>query len=315
MSIHLSRQLNELFAHLDNFPAFGVALSLVFNDTLPYLLFFSFALAVFQSIVLTYHSHSPATLSDTALPKSSRTLLTDLLLGIQDPFLTILVPVALLLATAMVACLHIVMQVLIWLASVPMRAVQRLPISLRRVLRSVSKSSVAHSLRYLFCDLLSAQSSNPSQSWPVQRLIGIGGLLLLIVFFAPHQFAFLVLFALHLVATIESYNDLADSHVKVSLAGRHFRLLLVSDQALRQGNAFTNECRLSTRYNYLYSNLLVLLWLLPINAPILVVWVRNLAVGWFAPFSSDHNALTIVGFVLWIETTHSGVVLPRSRNK
>lgn len=52
--------------------------------------------------------------------------------------------------------------------------------------------------------------------------------------------------------------------------------------------------------------------LLPMNAMILVVWVRNLAVGWLAPFSSDHNVLNILGFLLNVEAVHSGKMLKRS---
>lgn len=52
--------------------------------------------------------------------------------------------------------------------------------------------------------------------------------------------------------------------------------------------------------------------LLPINALILVVWVRNLAVGWLAPFSSDHNVLMVLGFLANVEALHSGKMLQRS---
>ncbi|GAA6036547.1 hypothetical protein NBRC10512_000633, partial [Rhodotorula toruloides] len=45
---------------------------------------------------------------------------------------------------------------------------------------------------------------------------------------------------------------------------------------------------------------------------ILVVWVRNLAVGWLAPFSSDHNVLMVVGFLANVEALHSGKMLQRS---
>lgn len=51
-------------------------------------------------------------------------------------------------------------------------------------------------------------------------------------------------------------------------------------------------------------------WLLPVNASILVVWIRNLSVGWLAPFSSDHNVVRVAGYLLWVEAVHTGSMLP-----
>ena len=54
-----------------------------------------------------------------------------------------------------------------------------------------------------------------------------------------------------------------------------------------------------------------MLWILPINLPILVVWVHNLAVHWLTPFSSHHNVLSIMPFILLVETLTSGRMVPR----
>lgn len=54
-----------------------------------------------------------------------------------------------------------------------------------------------------------------------------------------------------------------------------------------------------------------MLWILPINLPILVVWVHNLAVHWLTPFSSHHNVLSIMPFILLVETLTSGKMVPR----
>ena len=64
-------------------------------------------------------------------------------------------------------------------------------------------------------------------------------------------------------------------------------------------------------YNYTHSIVLLMLWVLPINVPVLVVWVHNLAVHWLTPFSSHHNILSIMPFVLLIETLSSGRMVPR----
>lgn len=54
-----------------------------------------------------------------------------------------------------------------------------------------------------------------------------------------------------------------------------------------------------------------MLWVLPINIPVLVVWVHNLAVHWLTPFSSHHNVLSIMPFILLVETLTGGKMIPR----
>ena len=64
-------------------------------------------------------------------------------------------------------------------------------------------------------------------------------------------------------------------------------------------------------YNYTHSILMLMLWILPINTPVLVVWIRNLALHWLTPFSSHHNILSIMPFVTLIETLSTGKMVPR----
>lgn len=119
----------------------------------------------------------------------------------------------------------------------------------------------------------------------------MGALLLLVLFFAPFQFAFLVIFLVHFFSTVRA-------------------LLLAEDISSPSTPASTK--RLWDRYHYSFALLLAMMGLLPINALILVVWVRNLAVGWLAPFSTDHNVLNVVGFLLNVEALHSGKMLHRT---
>jgi glycosylphosphatidylinositol deacylase len=58
-----------------------------------------------------------------------------------------------------------------------------------------------------------------------------------------------------------------------------------------------------------------MLWILPINLPVLVVWIRNLAVHWLTPFSSHHNIVSIVPLILLIETLSIGRMVPRIQNR
>ena len=63
-------------------------------------------------------------------------------------------------------------------------------------------------------------------------------------------------------------------------------------------------------FNYTHSILILMLWVLPINLPVLVVWIHNLAVHWMTPFSSHHNVLSIMPFILLVETVSSGMMVP-----
>ncbi|KAF1850735.1 GPI inositol-deacylase [Cucurbitaria berberidis CBS 394.84] len=74
------------------------------------------------------------------------------------------------------------------------------------------------------------------------------------------------------------------------------------------------ETRLDSNYNfynYAHSILILMLWILPINLPVLVVWVRNLAVHWLTPFSTHHNILSIMPFIFLVETLSTGRMVPR----
>lgn len=54
-----------------------------------------------------------------------------------------------------------------------------------------------------------------------------------------------------------------------------------------------------------------MVWILPINLPVLVVWARNLAVHWLTPFSTFDNVLSILPIVLLVETLSTGKMVPR----
>lgn len=153
----------------------------------------------------------------------------------------------------------------------------------------------------MLTDLAHNSLADTPDTLPLQRVLTIIVLLLLVLFFAPYQFAYLVIVLVHLFSTIRclvlaqeaapaSPNSAGPSSAVTAAAAR----------------------RLWDRYHYAFSVLFVLVTLLPINALILVVWVRNLAVGWLAPFSSDHNVLMVVGFLANVEALHSGKMLQRS---
>ena len=64
-------------------------------------------------------------------------------------------------------------------------------------------------------------------------------------------------------------------------------------------------------HNYAHSILLLMLWILPINIPVLLVWARNLAVHWLTPFTSHHNVFSIMPYLVLVETLTAGKMIPR----
>ncbi|KAI1192557.1 PGAP1-like protein-domain-containing protein [Nemania serpens] len=62
--------------------------------------------------------------------------------------------------------------------------------------------------------------------------------------------------------------------------------------------------------NYVHTIFLLMIWNLPINMPTVVVWVRNLAIHWFTPFSSYHNVVSILPFILLVENLAAGKMIP-----
>lgn len=119
-------------------------------------------------------------------------------------------------------------------------------------------------------------------SSPRRRLITACVLLLLVSTFIPYQFAYVVACLVQLSTAVRAYRFASEAS---SLANANFS-------------------------NYVHSVFLLMLWILPINLPTLVVWVRNLAVHWFTPFSSHHNVLSILPFILLVETLSTGQMVP-----
>ena len=120
----------------------------------------------------------------------------------------------------------------------------------------------------------------------------------------PYQFAYLVLCLVQLATSVRALR-LAQETVSSDPITFHSWAHDKSDTFLqRSGNNYNF-------YNYVHSLLILMLWILPINLPVLVVWVHNLAVHWLTPFSSHHNILSIMPYILIVETMSTGHIIPR----
>lgn len=144
-----------------------------------------------------------------------------------------------------------------------------------------------------------------SQATPRRRIISTTVLLVLVSTIIPYQFAYMVGCIVQLATCVR-----ARYHAKETVRSS-FRLHLFPLYCeprltpLQKGTTHANFA------NFTYSLLILMLWILPINALVLLVWAHNLVVHWYMPFSSHHNILSIMPFVLLVETMTSGTMIPR----
>ncbi|KAJ4300229.1 GPI inositol deacylase [Collariella sp. IMI 366227] len=122
----------------------------------------------------------------------------------------------------------------------------------------------------------------PSPS-PRHRMLTTAVLLLLVATVVPYQFAYLVACLVQLMTMVRAQRIASELR---SAANSNF-------------------------YNYAHSIFILMLWVLPINLPTFVVWVHNLGVHWLTPFASHHNVLSVMPFIVLVETLSTGKMIPR----
>ncbi|KAJ6072414.1 hypothetical protein N7467_010499 [Penicillium canescens] len=118
---------------------------------------------------------------------------------------------------------------------------------------------------------------------PRRRIVHTAILLILVSTVIPYQFAYMVACIVQLATCVR-----AQWHAKETRSTSHLNF-----------------------GNYAHSILILMLWILPINVLVLLVWAHNLVVHWFMPFSSHHNVLSIMPFLILVETMTSGAMIPR----
>ncbi|KAI1434682.1 GPI inositol-deacylase [Xylaria sp. CBS 124048] len=117
---------------------------------------------------------------------------------------------------------------------------------------------------------------------PRRRLLTIGIAIFLISTVIPYQFAYVLACFVQLLTAVRAHHV---ARASPSPAHINFR-------------------------NYVHTIFLLMVWNLPINIPTMVVWVRNLAINWFTPFSPQHNVLSILPFILLVENLTAGRMIP-----
>lgn len=113
---------------------------------------------------------------------------------------------------------------------------------------------------------------DPQSGDPKRRVIVSVILILLVTFYLPYQFAYAVCFIVQCLVVVR-----ANLH-KESANFRNFNTVL----------------------------LLIMTWILPINLPVLVVWIHNFSIHWSTPFSSQHNLSAILPTLLLVQLNDAG---------
>ena len=67
--------------------------------------------------------------------------------------------------------------------------------------------------------------------------------------------------------------------------------------------------------NFNLSFTILMLWLIPINVPVLIVWIHDISLKWRTPFSSHHNVLAVLPIVVFVQMLNQGYMVPRPTRK
>ncbi|KAL5604430.1 hypothetical protein BROUX41_002402 [Berkeleyomyces rouxiae] len=146
-------------------------------------------------------------------------------------------------------------------------------------------------LNMVYMRTVATMPSLPTNLAPKSRLAVTGASLFLVWTFIPYQFAYLVACLVQLSTTMWALRQMSETSPRSS------------------------SISITNFHNYCHTILLLMLWVLPINLPVFVVWARNLMVHyWLTPFSSNHNMLSVVGFILLVEQLRTMTMIPRVTN-
>jgi len=127
--------------------------------------------------------------------------------------------------------------------------------------------------------------------WKHRQILVIALLVLAVPFYIPYQFVYIVCCCIQAIKLIKIFVSKQDK-------GREIGSNRVSN--------------LDNLLNYQFSWLILMLWILPVNIPILIVFVHNLSVNWTTPFSSHHNFLSIIPIIIVTEKNSRMTIIPRS---
>lgn len=120
-----------------------------------------------------------------------------------------------------------------------------------------------------------------------KRIIGSILLAIFVNFHIPYQFAVIICTITQILITIKAYLKYQTS-------------LPLTPTTINSEKPKINP-KLNF-FNYSLSILILMLWLIPINIPILIVFFHDMIIRWKTPFTSHHNVLAILPIILLISS-------------
>lgn len=121
-----------------------------------------------------------------------------------------------------------------------------------------------------------------------RRLAGTILLLGFVMFYIPFQFAYVVCCIVQGIVCLKA--------------------VIRSSTPIKEKEVSTRDLNF---LNFNKSLFVLMLWIVPVNVPVLVVFFHNMAVRWETPFSSHHNILAILPIILTVGKNVQGFMLPQ----
>ncbi|KAK9452737.1 PGAP1-like protein-domain-containing protein [Dipodascopsis uninucleata] len=275
------------------FVSFGTGLEIFIGRVLPIMSLVS-SLYIIASSYLVPLSNLPFIDPEDQLVDSDVTKSTfhrkmnnnGMFLGLNEPYLFLLGPLFLALSCGMCAIVYYAAILVFFILSRAFLILKSLYTSRPSMMQSTMNRMSVTILWILTKAVSSAHYFKLLLDRADRRLLTTFVLLVSVLAFVPYQFAFIVGF--------------------IVLCNTCFKVVHGQNEQLVQAGFFTpNFC------NFSFSMLMLLIWILPINIPLLIVWIHNLSVHWYTPFSSHHNILSVMPIILLVERMTSGRMIPR----
>jgi glycosylphosphatidylinositol deacylase len=155
-----------------------------------------------------------------------------------------------------------------------------------------------------------------------RKTVSILALLILVLIYLPYQFAFIVCVLTQIFSTLHVFS------ISPSLNAYHTQFIYIKESLIdketlnekiidNKDNENINVAKkinlIENFKNFNLSFTILMLWLIPINVPVLIVWIHDISIKWITPFSSHHNILAILPIIIFVQMLNQGYMIPRPK--
>lgn len=143
-----------------------------------------------------------------------------------------------------------------------------------------------------------------------RKTISIFSLIILVLLYLPYQFAFIVCVLTQIFSSLNIFL------ASPSLNAYYTPIIQDSGDTEKDGEKGYKKNRLIENFkNFNVSFTILMLWLIPINVPVLIVWIHDISLKWRTPFSSHHNILAILPIIIFVQVLNQGYIISRPKRK